>query len=553
MAGKRLLILLDNVRDSAQVKPLLPGSPTCTVLITSRQRLTDLVASGAHQLDLDVLADTDARDLLAQFVGSARVAVETAAVTDLVLTCVGLPLAIGIVAARANTHPGFPLSALAAELRDARKLSSSMADADEVAINLDAVFSSSYRILDPDTARLFGLVGLVPGPDISTPAAASLAALSTTRARTLLRTLEDAHLLQQPRPGRYRMHDLIRRYAAHQQLDQDLREAGLRRVIDFYLHTAYHADRLLHPHRLPIQLDPPVSGVHLHALPDIPAALEWFDSEHPALIAALHTATRHAWHSTAWQLAWALQTFHVSRGYRHDRLAVLQVALNAAAHLPDPTAGVLAHRLLGDAYTDLGCYEEAMGHLHQALMVAEENHDADQQARTHRVLAWAWAQRGEHRQALEHATRALELWRTFNYSAIIAEILNDMGWYAAQLGQYDTARTHCNDALELARNEHDTRCEASVLVSLGYLDHHIGHHRQAIHHYQQACARYRDLGDTYRVADCLEGLGHPHTALGEHQQARAAWQEALGLHQEQHRDTRADGIRKQLADLDGAQ
>jgi tetratricopeptide (TPR) repeat protein len=552
VAGKGMLIVLDNARDLDQVTPLLPGSPTCTVLVTSRRHLAGITRYGARLLDLDVLPEAEARDLLARHLRSERLVAEPAAVAELLAVCAGLPLAVAIVAALAQRHPTFRLAVLAEELRDVSARLDGL-DAGDLHVNLRAALSSSVRALSPPAASVFGLLGIAPGPHISLPAAASLAALPEGQARAVLRELENASLVQQHAPGRYRMHDLVRLYAtetACHDLAEDAREAALRRVLDFYTHTAHTADRLLSPHRPPVQLDLPAPGAYPQPLPDVPAALGWLDTEHPVLLAAQRTAASHVWYTLVWRLAWALDTFHGRRGHRHDRLAVWRGALDAAAYLPGPTPRILAHRLFGLSYAELGRHEEGIGHLHQALALAEEYHDIDQQARAHRVLAMAWELRGDNRQAMRHATRSLDLHRTTDVPGWEADAFNIVGWYAARSAEYDTARRHCQAALTLYRQHHNPEGEAATLDSLGYIAHHTGHHRQAIRYYQQAFTLYRAVGNTSQSADTLDSLGHPHIAAGEHEHARTAWREALDLYQNQGRNTDAARVQQQLDDLD---
>jgi DNA-binding SARP family transcriptional activator len=553
LADRRMLVVLDNARDAEQVRPLLPGTPDCQVLVTSRNQLASLVAlDGAVPLTLDLLAHDEARDLLIGRLGPKRVEQDGAVVDELIESCARLPLALTIAAAHAALHPTRSLATLVGELRDAHRRLDTLTTG-EAAADVRAVFSWSYRTLTPAAARLFRLLGLHPGPDISFPATASLTALDPDHTRRALAELTRAHLATEHAPGRYTLHDLLRAYAAdqaHTHDSQTERHDALRRVVDFYLHTAYTADRLLDPHRAPIRLDPPTPGTHTHPLPDVPAAMTWFDAEHPNLLAIHQAAITHAWHPTVWQLAWALSNFHGRRGHRHDRLAVWRAALDAAEHLPDPTIRIRAHRFLGRAYADLGRHKEATGHLHQALALAEEHHDTHQQAHTHRTLALAWERRGDDRQALEHATRARDLCRTLDQPVWQADTLNLVGWCAARLGDYDAARAHCRAALALYRRHHDPEGEASTLDSLGYIDHHTRHHSQAINHYQQSLTLYHDLGNTYESANTLDKLGHPHAALGQRQKARTVWQQALQLYRQQGRDQDAHRVQQQLDTLD---
>jgi hypothetical protein len=240
LAGKRILVVLDNAEDAAHARPLLPGSPGCLAIVTSRNRLTGLVATeGAYALTLDLLGTADARDLLARRLGPDRVAREQEAVDDIIAGCAGLPLALTIAAARAGASPGFPLRVFAAELREATRVLDPL-NAGDVATDVRAVFSWSYHALTAGAARLFRLLSLHPGPDVALPAAASLAAIAPHQARALLGELTRAHLLAEHVPGRYAFHDLLRAYAtelARMHDSIDIRSAAVRRVLDHYLHT----------------------------------------------------------------------------------------------------------------------------------------------------------------------------------------------------------------------------------------------------------------------------------------------------------------------------
>lgn len=443
LAGKRMLIVLDNAATAEQVVPLLPGADTSTVLVTSRRTLTGLLARyGAHHLTLDTLTDPDAHVMLVRRLGAARIAAEPAATADLIRLCGGFPLALGIIAGRAHAQPHLPLDSLATELRDLGLVA--LADEDPAA-SLPAVLSWSVRALSPPAMSLFGLLGVAPGPDIGLPAAAALAGQSAEQVRAVLRELEHASLVQQQVPGRYRLHDLIRLYAtdtARHDLAEDVREAALRRVLDFYLHTAHAADRLLDPDHEPVHVGPPAPGVLPQPLPDLPAALAWFDAEHPALLAAQHVAASHAWHWTVWQLAWTLNAFQVRRAHTHDHVAVWRAGLDAAAHFPDPVPGIIACRRLGSAHTDLGRHEEGIEYLRQALALAEKHHVGEQQALTHIVFAWTWGRRRDYQQALAHATRARDLFRALEHPVPKAMVLAQMGFYTARLGVGNTTSTN---------------------------------------------------------------------------------------------------------------
>ncbi|MBB5850501.1 BTAD domain-containing putative transcriptional regulator [Amycolatopsis umgeniensis] len=547
VAGKRMLVVLDNAATADQVVPLLPGGTSCTVLVTSRARLPSLIdRCGARHLPLDILTRGEARELLATRLRGQRADVTSEVIDELTELCGRHPLALAITARHAATRPQIPLGEFVAELRD---LGLEAFDHDiDPAASLPAVLSWSLRWLTDRQRTVFALLGPAPGPDIGLSAAACLTGLSPTETRKTLRVLEDHSLLDRHAGGRFAMHDLVRAYATSLAHDvaEPVRRAALDRVVDFHLHTAYTAERVLDPYRPPIRLDPPVPDAHPQSLPDRPAAWAWLDTHHPHLLAAQHTAAVHRRHHIVWRIAWTLCTFHRRRGRHHDDLAVWEVATEAADQLPDPAARILAHRLLGHAHAELDHHEQAILHLHEALGLAEQHHELTQQAHTHHALGWAWEQRGDDRKALEHARRALSLFRVVDSPVWEAVALNAVGWTAARLGEYDTAREHCQAALVLHRRYEDPDGEADALDSLGFVAHHTGHHQRAIGYYRQALTLYRDVGNTTEAADTLDNLGHPYTALGNHALAHAAWRRALELYREQGRDADAERVRQQL-------
>jgi hypothetical protein len=544
VAGKRMLVVLDNAATAEQVVPLLPGSASCTVLVTSRHRLHGLIARhGARPLPLGMFTDAEAHALLVATLGPDHVAADEHAVAELMALCGGFPLALGLIAARIRYH--LRLADAVVELRESGL---DALDADDPTASLPAVLSWSLRRLTERQRTVFALLGIAPGPDIGLPAATSLTGLPVGETRAVLRALADVSLLDSHSGGRYAMHDLVRAYAttyADHDLPEPVRQAALERVVDFYRHTAHTADRFLNPHPAPIRLHPPAPS-NPQPLPDHPAALAWMDTHHPHLLAAQHTAVGHHQHQAVWHLAWTLTAFHRRRGHRHDEVAVWQAAADAADHLPDPATRTLAHRRLGSAHAALGWHEQAIEHLHQALALAEHHHDPTQRAHNHHALARAWEQRGDDRRSLEHSRHARDLFHALGQTVWEAVTLNTVGWYAARMGDYDTARDHCLQALTLHGRHHDPNGEADTLDSLGYIDHHTGRHHQAIDHYQQALTLYRAFGNTSQSADTLDRLGHPHAALGHHDQARAVWREALELYREQGRETDAERVQRQL-------
>ncbi|MEV0678712.1 BTAD domain-containing putative transcriptional regulator [Actinosynnema sp. NPDC050436] len=550
VAGRRMLVVLDNAAGTAQVAPLLPGTPTCAVVVTGRNRLASLIdRHGARHLQLDVLTRAEAHSLLVARLGATRVAAEPDATEELVDLCGRYPLALSITARHAHTRPGVPLAEPAAELR---RLGLDVLDHDDPAASLPAVLSWSLRDLTDEQRWVFTVLGVAPGPDTDLAAAAAATGLPAARARKALTALEDASLLDRRSGGRYAMHDLIRDYAATlaRDLAPPVREAALRRAVDFYLHTAHGAQHLLDPHHDPVRLDPPEPGVQAYPLTTAPAAMSWLDAEYPQLTAAQRTAHAHRWYRRVWQLALTLTTFHSRRGHHPGELALWHTALDAAAHLPDPAARTHAHQFLGRAHIRLGRLAEAVVHLDRSLELARAQGSRAHQALSHRVLAEARSRGGDNRRALEHVLLALDLYRALDHPVGQSSAHADAGWVAALMGDHDVARDHCRTALALNREHRDDpEVEAHVLDSLGYVEHATGHYRQAAGHYGRALALYRPLGSTYYTAGTLERLGHTHRALGEEDRARAVWHEALELYLRQGRDAEADAVRRRLDTL----
>jgi DNA-binding SARP family transcriptional activator/tetratricopeptide (TPR) repeat protein len=546
-AGRRLLIVLDNATDAEQVRPLLPGSPGCLVLVTSRASLAGLaVSDGAHPLTLDVLPDDEARELLDRRIGSARAAGEPDAVSELIRLCAGLPLALAIVAARASARPGFALADLAAELRDESGRLDAL-DAGDPASSIRAVLSWSNLSLSEQAARMFRLLGLHPGPDISVPAAASLAGAGEAGARCQLHQLARAHLITEHVPGRYALHDLLRAYAAEKAHtgSQADRDAAIGRVLDYYLHTAACAARLLNPAKEPVVLAPPRPGAAAGQPADHTQALAWFEAEHQVLLAAVDLAVRSGFDGHAWQLPWAITSFLQARGHWQEWAATQRTALAAATHLGDTAAQALSRRLLANACTNLGDHDQARGHYASSLMLYQRLDNRLGEAKIHQSLCLIAEHQGRYADALEHAEQALRLYQAVGDRAGHAGALNAVGWHHALLGDYRQARVFCLQALTLCAEVGYRYVEGFAWDSLGYVEHHLGNFGEAAACYQRALTRHREAGVRFDEADTLIHLGDTFHAADELTQARAAWRQALGILDDmQHPD--AEQVRAKL-------
>ncbi|MFE0455866.1 BTAD domain-containing putative transcriptional regulator [Streptomyces sp. NPDC058914] len=532
LAGRRVLVVLDNARDSDHVRPLLPGSPGCLALVTSRDDLSGLVAAhGAHTLTLRPFDARQAREFLVRRLGAERVEAEPHAAREIGELCAGLPLALACVAARAAAHPGFPLAAVAAELREAHGSLDAFARSD-ASVDVATVFSWSSREISDQAARLFRLLALHPGPDFSLPAAAALAGLPVRRTRPLLAELTGLHLVTEHSPGRHAFHDLLRAHAGElvaERHTEDERQEALHRLYHHYVHTAHAADRLLAPSSDPLPPPPPPEGVHPEPLADDHRALAWLSAEHAALLAVVESAAARGHERLACHLAWSLEPFFDRRGHWHDGLAVQRTALEAARRLADPVMEARGLRGLARIEGRLGLHGAAVPRLHEALALFTELGDDTGRANTHRSLGWEHEQRGDLPGALHHNQLALHLFRTLGDRAAQAGVLNSVGWYHALLGQYRQALTHCFEALTTLQELGDRYGQAATWDSIAYAHHHLGRHPHALLGYRNALALLRELGVPYLEADILTRMGDTHRAMGDEDGARTAWAEALTL------------------------
>jgi DNA-binding SARP family transcriptional activator len=531
LAGRRMLILLDNARDAEQVLPLLPGSGNCLVVVTSRSGLTRLVTShGAHPLDLDLPTMAEARDMLLDRLRPARSATTDPAVDQIVTRCARLPLALAIVAARAATHPAFPLAAIANELAHAPDWLTTFAGGD-AASDVQTVFSWSYRTLSPDAARLFRLLGLHPGPHASAAAAASLAGLPLAEVRRLLAELATAHVLTEDPIGRYYFHDLLREYAHRLcgRLDgQDERRAAIHRMLDHYVHTARAAALAQHPHRRAPAVEPARPGVSVETPEDHGAALAWFSTEHRVLLAATDLAHAAGFDQHSWMLAWTLWTFLDRLGHWHDLATAGQVGLEAARRLGDPAAQAAVHRMLTRACVAHDRFEEAHTHLAQALDGYRQAGDLAGLADTHSNLGWVCSSQGRLKEAIEHAMRALAQHRAAGNKRGEAHALNVVGWYHALIGDHRQAIVYCERALASQPEPEDPVELALTWHSLGFAHHHLGEHTQAITCLGRALDLFRELKHRYYEADTLARLGDTYAAIGENT-AVTLWRQSLAI------------------------
>jgi tetratricopeptide (TPR) repeat protein/DNA-binding XRE family transcriptional regulator len=533
LVGKRVLVLLDNARDAAQVRPLLPGSPGCAVVVTSRNRLVGLAAAeGARLVTLDVLPDSEARELLTRRISARRARAEPDAVGELARWCGRLPLALAVAAARAGARPAMPLAAVAAELAGSASRLGALQTGDPVT-DVRTVFSWSCQQLAPQPARLFRLLGVHPGPDITVAAAAALLGTGNDGAREALDALAMANLAAEHVPGRYCQHDLLRAYAAEQATADEPaagRQAAIQRVLGYYLHTSHAAALLLNPHRATVlTLPPPCPG----AVPERPAghpqALAWFEAEHQVLLGCVSLAAETGSDACAWILPWAMTEFLDRRGHWHEWAATQRTALAAATRLGNVAGQAAAHRAIATACVRLTDYRQARTHLAACLRLRRQLGDRAGEALTRHSLGRVAEHQGRYADALRHERQALALFTDAGDQGGQALARNAVGWYHILLGRPLQARRFCKQALSLYRHAGDCVGQAQAWDSLGYAEHQLGRLDHATRCYQHALGIFRDLGELFGQADTLIRLGDTRAAAADLPAALGAWQQALDI------------------------
>jgi tetratricopeptide (TPR) repeat protein len=533
LADRRILVVLDNARDVEPLRPLLPGAPGCLALVTSRSLLGGLVVTdGAVPLGLDLLSRDEAWTLLANRLGAPRLAAEPDAAEQIIAFCGRLPLALAVVAARAALRRGALLDVLAEELRDVRGRLDALQVGDR-ATDVRAVFSWSYRALGPEAARLFRLLGLHPGPDISVPAAASLSAQPESLVGALVADLLAAHMVTDAGSGRYSFHDLLRAYAAEVAASDepaDDRDGARRRMLGHYLRTADTADHLIYPHRDPVTLPEVEPGHEAEQLSDATAALQWFARETPVLLAVARQAR--SWGDEAYPglLLWTLVNYLDRSGLWPQWVDVQQAALSSADRVHDLPGQALAHRGLAHAYLQLGRYDDSTLHGCHALDLYRALGDKAGEAQTHLMLGGNAARSGDNRTASTQFLHAAALYEALGHEAGRANALNNAGFVCTMHGDYAKAVTLCQEAVDILQRIGNRYGLGASWDSLGYAHHHLGHHDDAVACYGHALALARENGDRYIEAETLAHLGDTHDAAGDAGAAQAAWTGALDIY-----------------------
>ncbi|MGK3102711.1 tetratricopeptide repeat protein [Streptomyces sp. WAC05858] len=589
LADRRVLVVLDNAATVGQVRPLLPGSAHSLVLVTSRSRLSGLaVRDGARRLTLGVLPEPEAVALLRVVTAGYRPVDDERKLAELARLCARLPLALRIAAERAASHPHLRLDDLIAELRDESALWDALSTGDdEEAEAVRTVFAWSYRALSEQTARLFRLLGLHPGPEFGLRAAAALAgSTSISRSRQLLDSLVGAHLLEQTAPDRYQFHDLLRAYAIDQAQHEEPpaeRKAALGRVLKWYLHTADAAQGWINPAEDRVPLTPASDDVSPLTFSDYDAAVDWAEREHANLLQAVRTAADAGQDRLAWQLATVLWNAQFPSASGTSWPPVGRIGLEAAERLGERAAQGALHTYLGMAYTRINRQAESLESHENALTIRRDLDDRLGEARSLNLIglnhlrarrldpatrhfeqaisafdAAHWAatalsnlatthyRAGRLPEAATAIDQALAAHRTLNDQRGEGNILRVLSDVQREQGDIESSLASAQAALDIALNLRSLRLEGFWLLTLGDARQANGQYAEALTSYQRSATLHRRLVDRSREALAWQGVGEVYRRLGRHAEAADFHRQAASTHRdlddEWHQALALDGL-----------
>lgn len=535
VAGRRMLIVLDNARTAEQVRPLLPGTSSCLVLVTSRDNLPALVSrEGARRVNLDLLPADQAVALLRTLIES-RVDDEPEAVAALVRHCGRLPLALRIAAERALASPGSSLAELVDDLTDERGRLDLLDTGDDPYTAVRVVLSWSYGHLNPDVALAFRLLGLHPGRDFDSYAVAALLGRSTAQARRALQLLERAHLVEPMRSGRRQMHDLLRIYAADLAAEDEPetnRRAALTRLFDHYLHTAALAMDLTQPHERDRRPAPTASASPVPDLRTSDQAMAWLEVERTNLLAVAALAAGGDWPGYTSLLSGTIYRYLDMRSHFDDAVTLHTHAVAAARCYGDLVGEGRALHNLGSIYQRLGRYAEAREHLSQALTVAQQSDDLAGQGFALSDLGFVDWLLGRYEDAVDYQERALACFRERGDRTGQGQVLNNLALVYGRLGRFDNAVRALNDALVIFTDSNDTVRQGYAVNDLGVVYQRLNDPRNALARHQEALTLARNTGDRSLEAAALNGIGNATRmqravteAVERHRQARTIAEE----------------------------
>ena len=536
LAGRRMLVVLDNARDAAQVRPLLPGTASCAVLVTTRSRMPDLAST--RLVDLNVLDDDEALALFTKVVGNERAAAEPEATAELLLACAGLPLAIRICAARLATRSGWTIQAMANRLRDEHRRLDELRVGDlEVRASFQVSFASLPAADQPDgvaPADAFRMLGLWHGPSISSVAAAALFGTVEYLATDVLETLVDAHLLESRSPDRYKFHDLLRVYSSERavaDLSGPDRDAAIGRLIRWYVRTADAAATAQVPHRYNIPPDPADGDPPPLSFASAEEALAWYDGERANLVAATRQAAGSGLHDIAWRLPATLYLVFNSRGNWADCIATSRIALDSARRAGSRQGEGWILNNLGEALGNIGD-PEGIGHIERSLEIRREIGDRIGEVQSANSLADVYLMLGRTAEALDLYRHSLELNREVGHRYGEGIALGNLGWALLDADRAEEAIDYLLQARRIFAEIGfvDGEGYALWLLGRGYLS--LGRDTEALDSLRQALTSHRTAGNRRRQAATLRSVGTAECRVGLTAQARQSWAQAAAIFEE---------------------
>jgi tetratricopeptide (TPR) repeat protein/transcriptional regulator with XRE-family HTH domain len=533
LADRRVLVVLDNVSGADQVRPLLPGAPSCFVLVTSRDDLAGLVArEGARRIGLGTLTAAESAELLRTLIG-ARVDEDAQSAASLAERCLRLPLALRIAAELATAHPATTLADLLADLRDEQQRLDLLDATGDARTSFRSVFSWSYRHLSAEGARAFGLLGLHPAREIEPYAVAALTDLGLDQARALVGELARAHLIEPSGAGGYAMHDLLRTYAverAHAVCPPDVRHAALSRLFDHYLYTAGAAMDTLFPHERGSRPETPPLRTPAPRVDDRDRAMRWLDEQRASLVAVAVYAARNGWPQHSIDLSCTLWRAFEVGGHYQEALAVHTSAASAADEHGYDGADVLAN--LGGIHWWLGNHRRAQAYFEQSLHGHRHSGDQDGEARALARLGLVYERLGDYRAALTRLRDALAIYRrTGNRHGEGSQLVN-IGTLHRRLGDYAQAAEHHRQAAAVFVEIGEPRLEGYALGNLGAVYNLLGRHAEALAHLEQALSNCRLAGDRGGEGSALGTIGAIYGRWERYPQALDHLHRALAISRE---------------------
>jgi tetratricopeptide (TPR) repeat protein len=530
VADRKLLLVLDNVADTAQVRPLLPAAPGCVAVLTSRERLSGLVVrTDAVRVALGPMTPADSRALIERVIGADRVAAEPAAVAELADRCGFLPLALRIAAERALAQPHYLLSDLVEEL-DADGRLEVLSTFDSVALR--TVYDWSYQRLDEPSGRLFRLLGLHRGPHFGTGAAAALADLPVATARSLLDRLIAAHLVQAVGRDRYQVPDLLREYASELVTASEGAPA-VARLVTWYQASAYAAGLALAPFRVdaldPDPVRPPVTAL---SFDDHASALRWCDTELPNFVPVIQLGLKHGAGAPAWKLAVALWNYWLQRKPWTTWVQSLQLALTATEAIGDRHAEGCVSINLAEAYRRMGDFVQSTHLYLRALRLRRQSNDRLGEAWSLAGTAFLAVDSGDMARADEYAAQALELFREFDDQEGVGVALVTIGDVHRSRGRFDDALSYMADSLAVQESLGPRGAKSWVLMKMAAVHADRGHRDIALRELRLALAACRGSGDRWAEAEALTRIGDLLSDLDRLPEARQSWAAAQAVYED---------------------